>query len=226
MTAGAPGTIAGNGVLLPFAGYNARFWRNVFPGGFSRVKRTAGWESNLGHQAGIEGDFRVIVTEEQLKKRVREIARQISHDYNGRTIYAVCVMEQGFVFMADLIRELDGPVVCQFIRPNFNEQGATREIFFSPEPVVSNGHVLLVEGLVDSGVTTEFLMHTLLSRGADSVKLVTLLDRQSARRVSLQPDYFGFLVDDSYMVGYGLGSPQLGRNLPCIGTVVRKAEAQ
>jgi hypoxanthine phosphoribosyltransferase len=74
---------------------------------------------------------------------------------------------------------------------------------------------LLVEGVVHSGVTTEFLMNDLRARGAASVKIATLLDRQSVRRVPLQPDYFGFLVDNAFLMGYGLGSPQqTNRNLP------------
>jgi hypoxanthine phosphoribosyltransferase len=89
------------------------------------------------------------------------------------------------------------------------------EILFSHETEIRGQHILLVEGLVHSGVTSEFLMSDLRSRGAASVKLVTLLDRQSARRVQLQPDYFGFLVDDTFLVGYGLGSAdQTNRNLP------------
>lgn len=175
-------------------------------------------ETGLTNQAGIDGPLRVVVSEEQISKRVREMARQISDDFRGHKLYAVCVMENGFMFMADLIRQFDMPVVCQFIRPDFNERGSTTEIFFSPEPPVSGNEVLLVEGLVDSGVTTEFLIRNLLSRGAASVKLATFLDRQGARRVSLQPDYFGFLVDESFMVGYGLGSPDLGRNLPYVAT--------
>jgi hypoxanthine phosphoribosyltransferase len=193
-------------------------------GGMSPDTVLPGLERRLEHRAGIEGELRMVLTPEQISKRVREVARHISDDYRGRTIHAVCVMEKGFVFMADLIRELDSPVVCQFIRPDFNLQGATTEIFFSPEPEVKGGHVLLIEGLVDSGVTTEFLMRTLVGRGAVSVKLVTFLDRQSARRVSLQPDYFGFLVDDSYVVGYGLGMPELGRNLPYVGSTSKAAE--
>lgn len=77
-------------------------------------------------------------------------------------------------------------------------------------------HVLLVEALVQSGVTTEFLMRNLAGRGAASVKLAALLDKQSARRVSLQPDYFGFLMTESFVIGYGLGAQLLGRNLPYI----------
>jgi hypoxanthine phosphoribosyltransferase len=93
------------------------------------------------------------------------------------------------------------------------------EIFFSQELDIRNQHVLLVEGLVHSGVTSEFLMSDLRSRGAASVKLATLLDRQCARRVQLQPDYFGFLVDETFLVGYGLGSAeQTGRNLPFLAS--------
>jgi len=89
------------------------------------------------------------------------------------------------------------------------------EIFFSHEPDIRGQHILLVEGLVHSGVTSEFLMNDLRARGAASVKLVTLLDRQAARRVALQPDYFGFLVDETFLVGYGLGAvEQTNRNIP------------
>jgi hypoxanthine phosphoribosyltransferase len=75
---------------------------------------------------------------------------------------------------------------------------------------------LLVEALVQSGITSEFLIRNLVGRGAAGVKLAVLLDKQSARRVSLQPDYFGFLMNESFVVGYGLGEPHLGRNLPYI----------
>lgn len=92
------------------------------------------------------------------------------------------------------------------------------EIFFSHDADIRGQHILLVEGLVHSGITSEFLMSDLRARGAASVKLATLLDRQAARRVQLQPDYFGFLVDEAFLVGYGLGSPeQTNRNFPYIG---------
>jgi hypoxanthine phosphoribosyltransferase len=81
---------------------------------------------------------------------------------------------------------------------------------------VNGQDVLLVESLVQSGVTTEFLIRNLMARGARSVKLAVLLDKQAARRVSLQPDYFGFLISDNFVVGYGLGAPHIGRNLPYI----------
>jgi hypoxanthine phosphoribosyltransferase len=140
----------------------------------------------------------------------------------------LAVLENAFMFLADLVRAIDVPVVCQFIKPKYSRsqggsaQGGSAsevmEIFFSHEPDIRGQHILLVEGLVHSGVTSEFLMSDLRARGAASVKLVTLADRQSARRVPLQPDYFGFLVDDTFLVGYGLGAvEQTNRNLPYLG---------
>ncbi len=166
----------------------------------------------------IQPDFtRVLLSSEQIKKRVQEMARQISADFHDKTLHVVGVMENGFIFTADLVRELTVPVVCLFVKPELKQadSGAT-EIFFSPEIDVTGQHVLLVEVLVQSGVTTEFLIRNLIGRGAASVKLAVLLDKQSARRLSLQPDYFGFLMNESFVVGYGLGERLFGRNLPYI----------
>lgn len=166
------------------------------------------------------GAARVVVTSEQIQKRVKELARQISDDYRGQTIQMLAVLENAFMFMADLVRAIEVPVVCQFIKPKYTRPQAgsandVMEIMFSHEPDIKGQHILLVEGLVHSGVTSEFLMSDLRARGAASVKLVTLLDRQAARRVPLQPDYFGFLVDETFLIGYGLGAvEQTNRNLP------------
>lgn len=163
---------------------------------------------------------RPVITTDQIQKRVKELGRQISDDYQGQTVQALAVLENAFMFMADLVRAIQVPVVCQFIKPKYSKPPAlgaadVMEIFFSHEPDIKGQHILLVEGLVHSGVTSEFLMSDLRSRGAASVKLVTLLDRQAARRVPLQPDYFGFLVDEAFLVGYGLGAvEQTNRNLP------------
>jgi len=163
--------------------------------------------------------LRQVIGSDQIQKRVKELGRHISDDYQGQTIQALAVLENAFIFMADLVRALDVPVICQFIKPRYSKQGNSggevMEIFFSHQPDIRGQHILLVEGLVHSGVTSEFLMSDLRARGAASVKLVTLLDRQSARRVALQPDYFGFLVDEAFLVGYGLGAvEQINRNMP------------
>ncbi|HEX8811322.1 MAG TPA: phosphoribosyltransferase family protein [Terracidiphilus sp.] len=173
--------------------------------------------------------LRPVITTDQIQKRVKELARQISDDYKGQTVQMLAVLENAFMFLADLARVVEVPVVCQFIKPKYTRppSGASHdvmEIFFSHEPDIRGQHILLVEGLVHSGVTSEFLMSDLRARGAASVKLVTLLDRQSARRVPLQPDYFGFLVDETFLVGYGLGAvEQTNRNLPYLAAANARA---
>jgi len=173
-----------------------------------------------------EQNLQVLIPAEQLQKRVREMARQISDEYRGKTIHALALLENGFIFMADLVRALEVPVICQFIKPKYGHQqektAGFLEIFFSHDADIRGHHVLLVEGLIHSGVTTEFLVSDLKARGAASVRVATLLDRQAARRVQLQPDYFGFLVDEAFLVGYGLGSPQqTHRNLPYVAVATQ-----
>ena len=165
---------------------------------------------------------KILVSAEQIQKRVQELARKISQDYAGRKVTIVCVLENGFIFAADLVRHLEIPVVCRFVRPEMKEiPGSipTREIYFAPDVPVSGEDVLVVEAILQSGQTSEFLIRNMMGRGAASVKLVTLLDKQKARRVALQPDYFGFVLDESFVVGYGMGAPDLGRNLPYIAAV-------
>lgn len=176
---------------------------------------------------GVPGTLHPVLTAEQIQRRVSDIARQINADYAGKTLYAVGILEDGFIFMADLIRQLEIPVVCQFVKPDTQQvhkgESDTTEIFFSPEVNVKDGDVLLIQGLLETGITTEFLSRNLLVRGAKSVKVCALLDRQSGRRVFLQPDYFGFLVDEKYVFGYGLGAPSLGRNLSFLATTKEAA---
>jgi hypoxanthine phosphoribosyltransferase len=191
-----------------------------------------GWLGGTRHRMTTNSkaeSLRPVISAEQIQKRVRELARQISADYQGKTIHILAVLENSFIFAADLVRALEVPVTCTFVKPRYRQQatgGASDvlEILFSHELDIRGQDVLLVEGVVHSGVTSEFLMNDLRARGASSVKLVTLLDRQSARRVQLQPDYFGFLVDDAFLVGYGLGSPeQTSRNLAYVAAASQPA---
>lgn len=173
---------------------------------------------------------KVILNSDQIQKRVKELGRQISDAYDGKTLHVVCVLENAFMFMADLVRTLDVPVVCHFIKAYTRETidgtgTPTTEIFFKPEISVKGQHVLLVEGLVQSGVTSEFLMRNLTARGAVSVKMVAFLDKQAARRVQLQPDFFGFMIHEPYVIGYGMGAPDEGRNLPFVASKQGQAAA-
>lgn len=166
---------------------------------------------------------KTVFSAEQIQQRVKELAKQVSQDYAGKTLNAVCVLENGFMFMSDFVRQLEIPVVCQFVRPESKEtlhnNTVTTQIFYTPEVSVTGKDVLLIEAILQSGVTSEFLIRNFLSRGAGTVKLLALLDKQSERRVMLQPEYFGFLLDERFVVGYGLGAPQLGRNLPYIAAL-------
>jgi len=162
---------------------------------------------------------KILLTADQIQKRVREMGQQISRDYVGKRLMLTCVLQNGFVFAADLIRAIEIPVLCQFVQPQRKsvEGDSPRvEIYYGPEFNVKDKEVVLVEGLVQSGQTTEFLMRTILSWGAASVKLAALVDKQTARRVPLQPDYMGFILEETYIVGYGMGDPDYGRNLPHI----------
>lgn len=162
----------------------------------------------------------ILLNAEQIQKRIRELARQITDDYHGKTCSVVAVLENGFMFVSDLVRYLEVPVTCQFIKPHMQELSgggiSRKEINYSPSVEVRGQHVLLVEGLVQSGITSDYLMHHFKSQGAVSVKLAAFLDKSSSRRVSLRPDYFGFVLDESFVAGYGLGSPHLNRNLPYV----------
>src|SRR3569833_201753 len=125
--------------------------------------------------------LKILITSDQLQKRIRDLGRKISDDYAGKTLHVICVLENGFVFMADLVRSLYLPIVCHFVAPSMSEMMennvSTTEIFFSPEADVNGHDVLLVEGLIQTGVTTDYLVRNAMSRAAAAVKVSTLLDR-------------------------------------------------
>jgi len=162
---------------------------------------------------------KILLSAEQIQRRVKEIGQQISRDYAGKNLMLLCVLPNGFVFAADLIRAIDIPVSCQFVHPQKKSaQGDSShvQIHYGSAFDVEGKHVVLVEGLIQSGHTTEFLLRTVLSWNAVSAKLVALIDKQSARRVPVQPDYMGFILEETFVVGYGMGDPEYGRNLPYI----------
>lgn len=167
---------------------------------------------------------KILLTAEQIHRRVKEMGQQISRDYDGKKLMLICVLQNGFVFAADLVRAITIPVLCQFVQPQrkLAEGNALRvELHYGPEFDVKDKDVVLVEGLVHSGQTTEFLLRTIAAWGASSVKLATLVDKQTARRVSLNADYMGFMLEEPFIVGYGMGDPNYGRNLPHIQSGVR-----
>ena len=158
------------------------------------------------------------VSPARIAKRVAELGRQISRAYGGKRLDVVITLDRGFVFGADLIRQIDAPAVCHFVRAEVRdiEQGghARREVAFAGGPDVKGRDVLLVDAVLDSGVTQEFLLRRLGESQPRSLRLAVLLDKPEQRRVSLEPDYFGFrTASNGIWVGCGLAASNgIGRN--------------
>jgi len=163
---------------------------------------------------------------QRIAARVAALGKQISKNHRGKKIDVVVTMDRGFVFAADLLRNISGPVVCHFVREQVRElrqgQNARSEVFFAPRPNLAGCDVLLVDAVMDSGVTQEFLLRRLAETKPRSLRLAVLLDKPRGRRVALEPDYFAFRTASKQMwVGYGLadatGKRRNGRALSPAG---------
>ena len=154
----------------------------------------------------------------RIAARVKALGREISRACNSKRLDVVITLDRGFVFAADLVREISCPVVCHFVREEVRdvEHGGQprREVAFSNAPDVKGRDVLLVDAVLESGVAQEFLLRRLGEGQPRSLRLAVLLDKPEQRRVSLEPDYFGFRsASNGLWVGYGLAATNgLGRN--------------
>jgi hypoxanthine phosphoribosyltransferase len=172
----------------------------------------------------IEDDIsEVLLTEEQLKTRVAEMGAQISQDYAGKELMLVCILKGANLFLADLVRQISLPISYDFVAvssygADTKSSGVVRILKDLDESVESK-HVLVVEDIVDTGLTLRlsYLLENLRSRRAASVKVCTLLDKPARRRVDVPVDYQGFEVKDQFVVGYGMDYQGKYRNLPYIG---------
>ena len=145
----------------------------------------------------------------RISARIDELGKQISRAYRGRGVDVVVTMDRGFVFAADLLRNVVTPVVCHFVQEEVRDvqQGtkARREVFFGSRPDLKGRDVLVLDAVLDTGVTQEFLLRRLAESQPRSLRLAVLLDKTAGRRVALEPDYFGFQTASNQMwVGYGL----------------------
>lgn len=170
----------------------------------------------------MKASLKVIYSPTRLASRINALGRKISQDFAGRTVDVVIVLESSFVFAADLMRRISAPVVCHFVRADVRDvvQGdhERREVFFSHSPRLEGRDVLVVDAVLHTGVTQDFLCKRLQESRPRSLRLAVLLDKPRERRVDLKPDYFGFVAASNYLAGYGLaGSRGWYRNLPYIG---------
>lgn len=157
----------------------------------------------------------------EIAGRIESLAAEISQAYEGRDVAVLGVLEDGFVFLADLLRAIKSPVRTAFLRYEHQSLGGVQDLSFSTGMDLTGRDVLLVEGVLDTGVTQEYLMKQLESRGAASVKLCVLLDKPERRRVSLEPDWRAFETHESYVFGYGLGFQERWRELPFLASFAR-----
>lgn len=167
---------------------------------------------------------KVILTEGEIKKRVEELGAEISRDYDGAKVLLVGILRGAFIFLADVARHLSGRFLFDFVSVSSygllgTESSGTVELLKGITVPVKGMDVLVVDDIVDSGLTTDFVSKYIKGKGASSVKLCALLDKPVRRKVHVNVDYVGFTVPDVFVVGYGLGYNDEYRNLPFVGVL-------
>ncbi|MBQ7065367.1 MAG: hypoxanthine phosphoribosyltransferase [Lachnospiraceae bacterium] len=170
----------------------------------------------------------VMLSEEEVDKRIREIAEQINKDYEGKEIHLIGVLRGASFFMCELGKRITVPVTVDFMSVSSYGNGTvssgTIKIKKDLDDSIEGKHVILVEDIIDSGRTLSYLGPMLKERGAASVKLCTLLDKPDRREVDVFVDYVGYRIPDKFVVGYGLDYAQKYRNLPYIAEVELEEE--
>lgn len=166
---------------------------------------------------------KILFTEEQIKKRAKELAEQIEKDYNGEEICVIGTLKGAILWMADLIKEMKSDVVMDFVvASSYGSGTSTSGIVKIKKDVdmdIYGKNVLIVEDIVDTGTTLKFLKQHIAERNPKSIKICTLLDKPSRRTADVKADYVGFTVDDLFVIGYGLDYDQKYRNLPYISYI-------
>lgn len=165
--------------------------------------------------------IKVLISKEQIENRVKELAKQIRKDYKEKTITAICLLKGSLFFTADLTREIGGKIYLEFMQLSSYEGENTtgtiklkKDIDFSE---IKGKDVLIIEDIVDTGITLNYTLEHIKKAGANSVKVCTLLNKPSRRKIKVPIDYVGFEIENKFVLGYGMDYDQLYRNLPYIG---------
>ncbi|GAX88645.1 hypoxanthine phosphoribosyltransferase [Effusibacillus lacus] len=165
----------------------------------------------------------ILFTEEQIQNRIGELGARIAQDYADKNPLVICVLKGAVLFMSDLVKRIEVPLEMDFMAissygVSTKSSGVVR-ILKDLETGVEGRHVLIVEDIVDTGLTLSYLRDSLLRRDAASVRIVTLFNKPSGRKIEITPDYSGFEVPDEFIVGYGLDYAEKYRNLPYVGVL-------
>jgi hypoxanthine phosphoribosyltransferase len=163
----------------------------------------------------------VLYSEQQIQDKVKELGELITAEYQGRNPLVICVLKGAFIFMADLVKRLDMPLETDFMAVSSYGHATSSsgivKIIKDLDTTVEGRDVLIVEDIIDSGLTLTYLVDVLERRNALSVAIVTLFDKPARRTVGLEADYKGFVIPDAFVVGYGLDYAEKYRNLPYVG---------
>lgn len=167
--------------------------------------------------------MRELISEAQIQAKVEELAAQINSDYGTQPLEIVCILKGAMIFGSDLVRRLKMPVRIHLIHISSYEDGkessGTVSIHFSSSSEYRNLHVLVIEDILDTGLTLEFVMEHLRQQLPASLKSCVLLNKPSRRRVRIEANYTGFVIEDQFVVGYGLDFNEQYRNLPYIAVM-------
>ena len=167
--------------------------------------------------------IKVLVSEEDVNKRIADLGREISEAYAGKQVHLICVLKGGVFFMCELAKRITVPVTMDFMCVSSYGEGTTSSgvvrIAKDLDETIEGKDVLIVEDIIDSGRTLSYLIDVLKKRNPNSIHLCTLLDKPERRVVDVDVDYVGFNIPDEFVVGYGLDYAQKYRNLPYIGVV-------
>ncbi len=159
----------------------------------------------------------LLLTEAQIARKVKDLGDSISKDYQGKEILVIGILKGSFIFMADLIRQISLPLTIDFMifssYGNASKSSGVVQILKDLEQCIEDKHVIVVEDIVDTGLTLKYMLDNLISRKPASLKICTLLDKPSRREVEIIPDYNGFTIPDLFVVGYGLDYSEKYRNL-------------
>jgi len=168
-------------------------------------------------------EFELLYPQDILAHRIKELGLEISHDYEGLNPIMVGILKGCLIFMADLIRTVSIPVEVDFIYASSYNGGVTRDetvLVGRPKKSLTGRHIILVEGVVDSGHTAVETAKAIKEMEPASVEIVTLLDKPKSRKMAVNIKYRGFVTDDYFVIGFGLDKDQKYRNLPFIGRVI------
>lgn len=163
----------------------------------------------------------VLISEEEIAKKIKELGAELSIQYEGRNPLVICVLKGAFIFMADLVKNITVPIELDFMAVSSygdsTKSSGVVKIIKDLDQSVEGRDVLIVEDIIDSGLTLSHLIELLKNRNAKSTTVVTLFDKPARRTVNLEADYTGFVLPDAFVVGYGLDYAEHYRNLPYIG---------